>query len=84
MRMLIALPLVLVALLLPPARQACGEERSGLCFGDSGSPQIDQATNRVISVATGGNRQCNSKNINYRVDTPQARAFLGQFLTLSP
>ena len=57
---------------------------SGLCFGDSGSPQIDPATNRVISVTTGGNGQCNSKNINYRVDTPQARAFLGQFLTLSP
>ena len=28
---------------------------SGLCFGDSGSPQIDPATNRVISVTTGGN-----------------------------
>jgi hypothetical protein len=55
---------------------------SGLCFGDSGSPQIDRATQRVISVTTGGNGQCNSYNINYRVDTPQARAFLGQFLAL--
>ena len=55
---------------------------SGLCFGDSGSPQIDQATQRVISVATGGNGQCNSHNIDYRVDTPQARAFLGEFLDL--
>jgi hypothetical protein len=55
---------------------------SGLCFGDSGSPQIDQATGRVISVTTGGNGQCNSHNINYRVDTPQAREFLGQFLAL--
>jgi|RhiMetdeSRZDD1v2_1073273.scaffolds.fasta_scaffold90934_2 hypothetical protein len=55
---------------------------SGLCFGDSGSPQIDQATGRVISVTTGGNGQCNSHNINYRVDTPQAREFLGQFLSL--
>jgi hypothetical protein len=56
---------------------------SGLCFGDSGSPQIDQVTGRVISVTTGGNGQCNSHNINYRVDTPQAREFLGQFLQLS-
>jgi hypothetical protein len=55
---------------------------SGLCFGDSGSPHIDQATQRVIAVTTGGNGQCNSHNINYRVDTPQARAFLGEFLTL--
>jgi hypothetical protein len=55
---------------------------SGLCFGDSGSPQIDHATQRVVSVATGGNGQCIAISINYRVDTPQARAFLGQFLNL--
>jgi hypothetical protein len=55
---------------------------SGVCFGDSGSPQIDAATQRVISVTTGGNGQCNANNYNYRVDTPQARAFLGQFLNL--
>jgi hypothetical protein len=55
---------------------------SGLCFGDSGSPQIDQATQRVVSVTSGGNGQCNANNHNYRVDTPQARAFLGQFLSL--
>ena len=42
---------------------------SGLCFGDSGSPQIDQATGLVISVTTGGNGQCNANNKNYRVDT---------------
>jgi Trypsin len=56
---------------------------SGLCFGDSGSPQFDSATNLVISVTTGGNGQCNANNYDYRVDTPQARAFLGQFLNLS-
>ena len=50
---------------------------SGLCFGDSGSPQIDHATQRVISVTSGGNGQCNANNYNYRVDTPQAREFLG-------
>jgi hypothetical protein len=33
-------------------------------------------------VTTGGNGQCNANNTNYRVDTPQARAFLGQFLRL--
>jgi Trypsin len=55
---------------------------SGLCFGDSGSPQIDHATQQVISVTTGGNGQCNANNYNYRVDTPQAREFLGEFLDL--
>ena len=55
---------------------------SGLCFGDSGSPQLDRGTLLVLSVTTGGNGQCNANNHNYRVDTPQARAFLGQFLNL--
>lgn len=55
---------------------------SGVCFGDSGSPQLDRGTLLVLSVTSGGNGQCNANNVNYRVDTPQARAFLGQFLTL--
>lgn len=55
---------------------------SGLCFGDSGSPQFDLETLRILSVTTGGNGQCNSVNYNYPVDTPQARAFLGQFVSL--
>lgn len=55
---------------------------SGLCFGDSGSPQFELGTLLVVSVTSGGNGQCNANNTNYRVDTPQARAFLGQFLTL--
>lgn len=55
---------------------------SGVCFGDSGSPQLDRGTLLVLSVTSGGNGQCNANNSNYRVDTPQARAFLGQFLML--
>ncbi len=55
---------------------------SGVCFGDSGSPQFDHGSLLVLSVTTGGNGQCNSVNYNYRVDTPQAREFLGQFLVL--
>lgn len=57
---------------------------NGVCFGDSGSPQIDENVSPpvVISVTTGGNRQCNANNYDYRVDTPQARAFLGQYLNL--
>jgi hypothetical protein len=55
---------------------------SGLCSADSGSPQFDHGTLLVLSVATGGNGQCKARNVNYRVDTPQARAFLDDFLTL--
>lgn len=55
---------------------------SGLCFGDSGSPQLDRGTLLVLSVTSYGNGQCNSNNQNYRVDTPLARAFLSQFLVL--
>ena len=36
----------------------------------------------VVSVTNGGNVQCNSLNDDYRVDTPQAREFLGEYLDL--
>ena len=39
-------------------------------------------TLRLVSVTTGGNGQCNSNNVDYRVDTASSRAFLGQFLRL--
>jgi len=55
---------------------------SGVCFGDSGSPQFERGTLRLLSVTTGGNGQCNSNNVDYRVDTAGSRAFLGQFLRL--
>lgn len=55
---------------------------SGLCFGDSGSPQFAKGTLLVLSVTSGGNGQCNANNQNYRVDTALSRAFLGRFLNL--
>jgi hypothetical protein len=55
---------------------------SGVCFGDSGSPQFDHGTLLVLSVTSGGNGQCNANNENYRVDTPLAREFLGRFIAL--
>src|SRR5262249_31743125 len=55
---------------------------SGVCKGDSGSPQLAAGTLLVLSVTTGGHGQCHASESNYRVDTPQARAFLGQFLRL--
>jgi len=55
---------------------------SGLCIGDSGSPQLFPETLTVLSVTSGGNLQCNANDANYRVDTDVARSFLGEFLTL--
>lgn len=55
---------------------------SGVCYGDSGSPQLDLGTLTVVSVTSGGNPNCNANSVNYRVDTPAARAFLGQFIAL--
>ena len=55
---------------------------SGLCFGDSGSPQFDEGTLMVLSLTSGGNGQRNAGNYNYRVDTELAREFLGQLLAL--
>lgn len=55
---------------------------SGVCFGDSGSPQFEEGSLMVLSVTSGGNGNCNANNYNYRVDTELAREFLGQFLAL--
>jgi len=54
----------------------------GACFGDSGSPQFIAGTTMIISTTSGGDVNCRSHNYNYRLDTPSARNFLGQFLEL--
>jgi len=54
----------------------------GVCFGDSGSPQFVPGTRMIVSTTSGGNGNCNANNYDYRLDTPGAREFLGQYLTL--
>ena len=54
----------------------------GLCFGDSGSPQFLAGTTLIVSTTTGGDTNCRANNYDYRLDTANARAFLGQYLTL--
>jgi hypothetical protein len=54
----------------------------GLCFGDSGSPQFVPGSLMIVSTTTGGNPNCNANDSNYRLDTPGAQEFLGQFLVL--
>jgi Trypsin len=56
---------------------------SGACYGDSGGPNFLGDSQVIASIgALRGDVQCRSMNATYRLDTPSARAFLGQFVTL--
>jgi V8-like Glu-specific endopeptidase len=58
----------------------------GTCSGDSGGPQFLGAganeTPVQVSITITGDVFCFATNVDYRVDTPQARAFLSQFVSL--
>jgi hypothetical protein len=56
----------------------------GTCFGDSGGPIFLPVNGAMILVATTvtGDAVCRSTNVDYRLDTVSARAFLGHFVTL--
>src|SRR3954470_12541813 len=56
------------------------------CYGDSGGPNFLGAgaseTNIIAGTTITGDTPCRSTNVDYRLDTPSARAFLGQYVTL--
>ncbi len=58
----------------------------GTCYGDSGGPNFLGAgageTNIVAGTTITGDFVCRATNVDYRLDTPSARAFLSQFVTL--
>jgi len=58
----------------------------GTCYGDSGGPNFLGAgateTNILAATTITGDTPCRSTNVDYRLDTPSARAFLGRFVTL--
>jgi hypothetical protein len=54
----------------------------GTCYGDSGGPNFLGTTAIVAATTITGDAVCRSTNVTYRLDTPSARAFLGQFVTL--
>ncbi|MBA3716625.1 MAG: trypsin-like serine protease [Actinobacteria bacterium] len=54
----------------------------GTCYGDSGGPQFIEGTNRQVSITITGDAVCKATNVDYRLDTPQARAFLGLYVLL--
>jgi hypothetical protein len=57
-----------------------------ICTGDSGSPSILGGSNVVAGITTGetslSGGRCTSQPWDTRLDTPSARAFLGQYVTL--
>jgi hypothetical protein len=57
----------------------------GTCVGDSGGPHFLTVAGTEVDVANvsqGGDKQCQANGANYRLDTPSARAFLSQFVSL--
>lgn len=60
---------------------ATGE--GGDCYGDSGGPKFLRGQEDVVlGVVSTGDYPCRSASRSYRVDTPSARTFLGQFMAL--
>jgi hypothetical protein len=53
---------------------------AGPCLGDSGGPQLFGDT--VLAVTVGGSKDCSGKAEGYRLDTAEARDFLGRFISL--
>ena len=58
----------------------------GTCYGDSGGPNFLGAgvgeTDIVAATTITGDTACRSTNVDYRLDTPSARVFLGQYVAL--
>jgi hypothetical protein len=60
--------------------QATGN--GGTCNFDSGGPQFLGDSNVIVSITVDGDQYCTALDVNYRLDTPSARSFLGQYLSL--
>jgi hypothetical protein len=57
--------------------------QGGDCYGDSGSPKFfDGNTSLIVATVTSGDNVCRATSRDYRLDTPSARTFLGNFVSL--
>jgi Trypsin len=54
----------------------------GTCYGDSGGPNFLGTSNVLAATTITGDAVCRSTNVDYRLDTSSARAFLGQYVAL--
>jgi secreted trypsin-like serine protease len=54
----------------------------GTCYGDSGGPNFLGSTTTIAGTTITGDAWCRSTNVDYRLDTSSARAFLGHYVRL--
>jgi hypothetical protein len=58
----------------------------GTCYGDSGGPNFlgaGSSETRIVAATTiTGDTPCRSRNVDYRIDSASARAFLANYVTL--
>jgi hypothetical protein len=54
----------------------------GTCYGDSGGPNFLGTTNVIAATTITGDAVCRSTNVDYRLDTASARAFLSGYVAL--
>jgi V8-like Glu-specific endopeptidase len=55
----------------------------GDCYGDSGGPKfLDSNPNMILATVTTGDYNCRATTWDWRLDTPEARGFLGKYLPL--
>jgi V8-like Glu-specific endopeptidase len=54
----------------------------GTCYGDSGGPNFLGTSNVIAATTITGDAVCRSTNVDYRLDTTSARAFLSQYVKL--
>jgi secreted trypsin-like serine protease len=54
----------------------------GTCYGDSGGPNFLGDSRVIASITITGDTACRATNVTYRLDTPSARDFLDEFVTL--
>jgi V8-like Glu-specific endopeptidase len=54
----------------------------GTCYGDSGGPNFLGTTDVIAAITITGDAICRATNVDYRLDTTTARAFLGQYVSL--
>ena len=55
----------------------------GDCYGDSGGPKfLDGRPDMVLATVTTGDYNCRATTWDWRLDTPEARGFLGKYVPL--
>lgn len=54
----------------------------GTCYGDSGGPNFLGTSDVIAATTITGDAVCRSTSVDYRLDTPTARSFLSEFVTL--